>query len=75
MDDVSNEEVDAVEFTRVSKRGLKALDPSVLQMFGGALKRVVIAIHAIDEFGADEDMEAAADALKRIAAKAMRRKS
>jgi len=57
-DDVSNEEVDAVEFVRV---------PS-------PTARLAAAIDAVRVFGSEDDREKAAAALMRIAAKAMLRR-
>jgi len=59
-DDVSNEEVDAVEFTRV--------------VGSPSLTRYDAAFTALVTFGSDADFEEATKELTRIAAKAMRRK-
>jgi selenocysteine lyase/cysteine desulfurase len=60
MDDVSKEEVDAIEFMRIDDIEKNP--------------RLLCAMHVLSVHGTSEDVEAAAKALHRIAAKAMRRK-
>jgi hypothetical protein len=68
MDDVSNEEVDAVEFTRVGG-GTRLL------LVRGEPNKLVAAWGALSAFGTPEDEEEAAKLIAKVAAKAMRRKA
>ena len=61
-DDVSNEEVDAVEFMRID-------DLDISQH-----PKLLVALHVLAVHGTGPDVDAAADALTRIAAKAMVRR-
>ena len=73
MDDVSSEEVDAVEFARVPRHQVIAIPVDMLN--GAGIHKLSAALSSITAFGNAEDLEAAAEAVKRVAAKAMVRRN